>query len=122
MDFQMSLEALKPGSDGLPYTGKSKVITSFWSFNMYKANWIRITSYNVCYTKLLRHTYGVDRFTSKSNDWEKFIVIPAKDYAHAIRIERAIKSKKSSIFIRNLKKYTELKQKIIDQTSTWLSR
>ncbi len=64
------------------------------------------------------HTYGVDRFTSKSNDWEKFIVIPAKDYAHAIRIERAIKSKKSSIFIRNLKKYTELKQKIIDQTST----
>jgi putative endonuclease len=40
------------------------------------------------------------------------------DYAHAIRMERKIKSMKSKAFIQNLKKYPELRQKTIDTTST----
>jgi len=45
-----------------------------------------------------------------------FLNIPVHDYAHAIRIERKIKSMKSSRYIRNLKKYPELVEKIVQNT------
>ena len=70
--------------------------------------------------RLLKHNtgaYGKQRFTAASNDWELFLNIPVHDYAHAIRIERKIKSMKSSRYIRNLKKYPELIEKIVRNTS-----
>jgi putative endonuclease len=39
-----------------------------------------------------------------------------KDYAHALRLERKIKSMKSSKYIQNLANYPELTEKIISET------
>jgi len=47
--------------------------------------------------------YGNFRYTSIAADWELYLYIPTTDYAHTIRIERKIKSMKSSKYIRNLK-------------------
>ena len=62
-------------------------------------------------------TYGKQRFTSTTNDWELFLFISAIDYAHAIRIERKVKYMKSTTYIRNLAKYPELHQKLVSSTS-----
>jgi putative endonuclease len=64
------------------------------------------------------HSYGKHRFTSTASDWELFIAIELKDYARAVRLERHIKSMKSSKFIRNLKKYPEMVEKVIKEAST----
>jgi putative endonuclease len=64
------------------------------------------------------HSYGRHRFTASVNDWELFLAIEVKDFSHAVRIERHIKSMKSSSYIRNLKKYPELLDKVIKKTST----
>jgi putative endonuclease len=61
-------------------------------------------------------SYGQHRFTSTANDWRLLLFIPAPDYARAIRIERKLKSMKSSIYIRNLAKYPELLEKLVSST------
>jgi putative endonuclease len=63
------------------------------------------------------HSYGKHRFTSTATDWKLFIKIIASDYSQAIRIERKIKSMKSSKYINNLKVYPELIDKIYQETS-----
>ena len=68
-------------------------------------------------TKHNDHTYGEHRFTARANDWNLFLQIDTKDYAHAVRIERKIKSMKSRIYIQNLTKYPELIEKIISETT-----
>ena len=65
-----------------------------------------------------QHSYGEHRFTAAANDWNLFIEIQALDFAHAVRMERKIKSMKSSKYIGNLKKYPELVDKLKLQTST----
>jgi putative endonuclease len=62
------------------------------------------------------HSYGKHRFTAKASDWMLYLKIETNDYAHAIRIERKIKSMKSKVFIQNLKKYPELIQKTYNST------
>ena len=62
--------------------------------------------------------YGTHRFTARADDWELFLKIEAKDYAHAVRMECKIKSMKSSMYIRNLMKYPELKEKLIQKTKS----
>ena len=68
-------------------------------------------------TKHNNHEYGNHRFTAAANDWKLFLQIDTKDYAHAVRIERKIKSMKSRIYIQNLIKYPELIEKIISETT-----
>jgi len=63
------------------------------------------------------HSYGNHRYTAAANDWSLFLEIPAHDFPHAARMERSIKSMKSSVYIQNLKKYPELLQKLFDKTS-----
>jgi putative endonuclease len=63
-----------------------------------------------------QHSYGNHRFTAKADDWEMFITIEAGDFAHAVRMERKIKSMKSKNYILNLKQFPELRQKLIIQT------
>ncbi len=63
-------------------------------------------------------SYGSHRYTATTNDWEVYLILETNDYAHAIRMERKIKSMKSKVFIQNLKKYPELRQKLLNQTST----
>ena len=53
-------------------------------------------------------SYGKTCFTAKAFDWSLVIFITTENYAHAIRIERKIKSMKSSKYITNLTKYPEL--------------
>ena len=62
------------------------------------------------------HSYGNHRFTAVANDWQLFLSIETTNYSHAIRLEKKIKSMKSSKYIMNLKKYPELIQKIYNQT------
>ena len=74
-------------------------------------------------TRIMKHNaglYGTNRFTSVADDWELFLFVAADDYAHAIRIERKIKSQKSSVYIRNLQKYETLQAQLA--SSTRLSR
>ena len=61
-------------------------------------------------------TYGNHRFTAKVNDWKLFLFFETKTYDHAIRIERKIKSMKSSKYIKNIIKYSDLKEKIFNET------
>ncbi len=55
-------------------------------------------------------------FTSKVNDWKKFVILKAETYDHAIRIERHIKRMKSRVYIQNLEKYAEMRAKLIEKT------
>ena len=61
-------------------------------------------------------SYGKHRFTAKANDWELFLFIDCLDYGHALRVERKVKSMKSSVYIRNLVTYPELVEKLILNT------
>ena len=61
-------------------------------------------------------TYGTHRFTSTTKDWELYLSFECKDYAHALRLERKVKSMKSRKYIENLKKYDELRTKIVEET------
>ncbi|HHT22542.1 MAG TPA: GIY-YIG nuclease family protein [Bacteroidales bacterium] len=61
-------------------------------------------------------SYGKHRFTAKASDWELFLFISTDDYAKAVRIERKIKSMKSSAYIRNLRQYPELLNKLVSST------
>ena len=60
--------------------------------------------------------YGKHRFTSTTDDWELYLFMIARDYAHAIRIERKVKSMKSVSYINNLAKYPELQEKLVSST------
>lgn len=62
--------------------------------------------------------HGKHRFTATTDDWELYLKIHAVDYAHAIRFERKIKSMKSSKYIRNLKLYPEMLEKIMNETKS----
>jgi len=64
------------------------------------------------------HAYGSHRYTAKANDWELFLSVQVNDYAHAVRLERKIKSMKSSKFIENLKIYPAILDKIIQEMSS----
>ena len=60
--------------------------------------------------------YGRKSFTSRSNDWKLFLSIETEDKMHAMRLERKIKSMKSRVYIQNLLKYKELREKILKET------
>ncbi len=62
--------------------------------------------------------YGTHRFTARANDWELFLSFKCVDYSHSVRLERKIKSMKSSRYIGNLKKYPELRDKILKETQS----
>ena len=66
--------------------------------------------------KHISHFHGNNRFTSTATDWELFLFIPTNEYSHAVRLERKIKSKKSAVYIQNIKKYSELFEKLLNET------
>ncbi|WP_116771545.1 GIY-YIG nuclease family protein [Maribacter litoralis] len=63
-------------------------------------------------------TYGTKSYTSITNDWVLFLKFDCDNYAHAIRLERKIKSMKSSVYLQNLTKYAELQDKIFNETKS----
>jgi putative endonuclease len=62
--------------------------------------------------------YGTKSFTHHSKDWELVLSFYCDDYSHAIRLERKIKSMKSKVYVKNLLKHTELREKIFQQTKS----
>lgn len=55
------------------------------------------------------------KFTSKADDWELFFQLSCEDKIVAKQIETHIKRMKSSIYIRNLKKYSEISEKLLQK-------
>ena len=71
--------------------------------------------------RILKHNqgyYGMSHFTAQSSDWQLFLSIETSNFAHAVRLERKIKKMKSRKYIENLKKYKELRDRVIEITST----
>ena len=62
--------------------------------------------------------YGRHRFTACTDDWQLYIKLECRDIAHAVRVERKIKSMKSSKYIKNLYRYPELSQRVLRETES----
>ena len=65
--------------------------------------------------RLMKHNSGVytNAFTSQANDWAIQTTIECEGRAVALKIEKHIKSMKSIVYIENLTKYPELREKLI---------
>lgn len=61
------------------------------------------------------NNYYENKYTAKTNDWEIFLTIECNSLKQASAIEMHIKKMKSSTYIRNLKKYPEMTQKLIEK-------
>jgi putative endonuclease len=58
------------------------------------------------------NAYGMRSYTAKTDDWELFLFIQCASNSVALKIERHIKKMKSTTYIRNLKKYPEMVEKL----------
>ena len=70
--------------------------------------------------RILNHnnaSYGKSRFTANTADWKLFLSFEVQNYSHAICLERKIKAMKSRKYIFNLKRYPEMQERIIQETS-----
>jgi len=67
--------------------------------------------------RLYHHNHPIygSKFTARGGPWEIFFSIDCQSKEHAHKVERLIKSKKSRIFIENMKKYPELRDKILTE-------
>ncbi len=52
-------------------------------------------------------------FTSISDDWIEFYTVEVMDLTTARKIEKHLKQMKSRIYLKNLKKYPEIMEKLI---------
>ena len=52
-------------------------------------------------------------FTKRAKDWKIYFQINNLEYQQARKIERHIKNMKSKTYIENLKKYSEISEKLI---------
>ena len=52
-------------------------------------------------------------FTSQANDWTVFLTLECKNRTQARMIESHIKKMKSKTYIRNLKKYSNMRESLI---------
>ncbi len=57
--------------------------------------------------------FGSKKFTAIANDWTLFLEISYNSISTARQIELHIKKMKSSVYIRNLKQYPEMIDKLI---------
>ena len=55
------------------------------------------------------------KFTAKADDWKLYDRINCKRKSQALSIEKHIKSMKIKTYIKNLKQYPEMKEKLINQ-------
>ena len=66
------------------------------------------------------HPINGEKYTARGIPWEFFLSIACESKIHAAKLERLIKSKKSRVFIQNLKLYPELVSKITWEANTRL--
>ncbi|MBO7143723.1 MAG: GIY-YIG nuclease family protein [Salinivirgaceae bacterium] len=57
-------------------------------------------------------------FTTRSVDWEIFLVLECQSRTQARLVESHIKKMKSKTYIQNLKKYPELQEKLLSRYNT----
>jgi putative endonuclease len=64
--------------------------------------------------RLLKHNKNIfkNSFTSRADDWKTFLTIDNLQFKQARNIEKHIKRMKSSSYIKNLVKYSEIIQKL----------
>ena len=55
------------------------------------------------------------KFTYNAKDWKLFLKINCESQQQAMKIEKHIKLMKSSVYIKNLKKYPEMVQKLLER-------
>ena len=55
------------------------------------------------------------KFTAEANDWELFLRIECLDKNQGRLVEAHIKKMKSSLYIKNLKKYPEMVKKLVQK-------
>lgn len=58
--------------------------------------------------------YG-KHFTSSTQDWQLFLVLPCNTVSQAMKIEKHIKKMKSKKYIQNLKAFPEMAEKLIEK-------
>ena len=63
----------------------------------------------------LKKYYGVLKFTARAGDWQIFLIISCETIEQARSIENHIKRMKSSRYIRNLKIYPAILEKLKGQ-------
>ena len=65
-------------------------------------------------SRLERHLSGYydDKYTARVQDWVLFIEIPCVSMAQALKIESHIKKMKSKTYIKNLKQFPEMVDKL----------
>ncbi len=64
---------------------------------------------------------GKTKFTHKVKDWQVFLTIECDTLTQARKIEYHIKRMKSRVYINNLSKYPEMKEKLIKKYQTDLA-
>ena len=94
-------------------------LSSFMSYCVYILFSEKISRFYVGMTenlhqRLEHHNHPISnlKFTAKGIPWKLFLSITCQSKEHALKLEKLIKSKKSSVFIENLKQYPELIAKI----------
>jgi putative endonuclease len=70
--------------------------------------------------RLHRHLSGYydNKFTSKTDDWKIFFTIKCVSAKQGANIEKHIKKMKSKIYVRNLKLYPEISEKLLEKYSS----
>ena len=59
--------------------------------------------------------YGKKKFTSRAADWSIYVILKCHNIVSARMVERHVKNMKSRKYIENIKKYTELIEKLIER-------
>jgi putative endonuclease len=69
--------------------------------------------------RLVKHNSGAykNAFTSQACDWEIQTVIACENRTIALKIEKHIKSMKSKVYVNNLTKHEELRERLISRFS-----
>jgi putative endonuclease len=67
--------------------------------------------------RLTKHNSGAysNAFTRQAKDWNLQVAIECPNRTIALKIEKHIKSMKSQVYIANLIKYSELREKLINR-------
>jgi len=67
--------------------------------------------------RLEKHNSGAyaNAFTSQTNDWTIQATIECQNRTQALQIEKHIKSMKSKVYIENVIKYSEMRDKLINR-------
>ena len=65
--------------------------------------------------RLLQHknNFYSNSYTRRADDWKLFFSLDNLEYESARKIERHIKNMKSAVYIKNLKIYPEMSEKLI---------